>query len=70
MTARKPKHKRRHLNSEEMEAMGFADLQHNADEDGWPYPDDDDPETTECYLIQRKPAVVRYTKRAYGRDSQ
>ena len=38
---------RRNLNSDEMYSLGFADLQFNSDEDGWPYPDDDDEETTE-----------------------
>lgn len=50
MSKRKPKDERRFLNSEESEAMGFADLQANADEDGWAYPDDDDDETTEKHL--------------------
>jgi hypothetical protein len=41
--------KRRNRNSEEMSAMGFTDMVYWADEDGWPYPDDDDLETTENY---------------------
>ena len=48
-TPRRHKTERRNLNPEEMEAMGFADLKANDDEDGWPYPDDDDEETTEDY---------------------
>jgi hypothetical protein len=38
---------RRNLNSDERYAFGFTDMQYFADEDGWPYPDDDDEETTE-----------------------
>lgn len=50
MSKRKPKDERRFLNSEEAEAMGFTEMQAASDEDGWPYPDDDDDETTENYL--------------------
>lgn len=42
---------RKNLNSQEMHDLGFTDLKTRSDEDGWPYPDDDDPETTECYHI-------------------
>lgn len=47
---RQDREKRRNLNSQEMHDMGYVDLQSNADEDGWAYPDDDDEETTENYL--------------------
>lgn len=53
-TPRKDRNKRRNLNSQEMHDLGYADLRTNADEDGWPYPDDDDPETTEDYMRQDK----------------
>ena len=33
--------------------MGFVDMKAHSDEDGWPYPDGDDPETTECYHTDR-----------------
>lgn len=49
-TPRKDREDRRNLNAQEMHDLGFADLQAAADEDGWPYPDDDDDETTECYV--------------------
>lgn len=49
-TPRKDRNKRRNLNSQEMHDMGYAELRENANEDGWPYPDSDDPETTEDYL--------------------
>lgn len=49
-TPRRDRDKRRNLNAQEMHDMGFAELRENADEDGWPYPDDDDPETTEDRL--------------------
>jgi hypothetical protein len=42
--------RRRALSSSEMYAMGFAELAEHDDEDGWPYPDDDEPETTESYI--------------------
>lgn len=53
MTKRKDKTERRNLNTEEMEAMGFTDFSANNNEDGWPYPDDDDDETTERYSIEK-----------------
>ncbi len=46
-TERRGRESRRNLNAQEMHDMGYADLKANADEDGWPYPDDDDEETTE-----------------------
>lgn len=49
-TPRKDRKTRRNLNAQEMHDMGYADLRANADEDGWPYPDDDDVETTERYM--------------------
>jgi hypothetical protein len=53
---RRPRKERRFLNSEESEAMGFVELQANADDTGWPYPDDDDEDTTERY---RTPDGIR-----------
>ncbi len=44
---RTPRQQRRNLNSEEMYALGFVEMQARADNDGWPYADDDDFETTE-----------------------
>lgn len=44
---------RRNLNAQEVYAFGFVDLKTNSDEDGWPYPDDDDAETTERYHYDR-----------------
>ena len=41
--------------------MGYVELQANANEDGWPYPDDDDEETTEHYL--------RHSRRYEGREN-
>jgi len=42
--------RRRNRSVQEMSAMGFTDMQTCADEDGWPYPDDDDEITTEHYI--------------------
>jgi len=53
-TPRKDRDKRRNLNSQEMHDLGYADLRTNSDEDGWPYPDDDDAETTEDYMTRDK----------------
>lgn len=50
MSKRKDKSERRNLNSEEMSNMGFVEMQEAADEDGWPYPDDDGEETTESFI--------------------
>lgn len=44
---------RRSLNVREMYSMGFVDMKSHSDEDGWPYPDSDEPETTECYHTDR-----------------
>ena len=49
--ARRDKTEHRFLNSDEMESMGFTELKANDIEEGWPYPDTDDVETTECYRI-------------------
>jgi hypothetical protein len=57
---RKPKDERRFLNSEESSAMGFTEMQDAADEDGWPYPDDDDDETTERFLKRGQQNGQRY----------
>lgn len=67
MPERKSRHRRRHWNAEESEAMGFVDLQENADEDGWPYPDDDDEETTENYMTGTAEERRAFTRRQDGR---
>ena len=41
MTIRRPREERRNLNTEEMESMSYVDFVHNADEEGWPFPDSD-----------------------------
>lgn len=61
-TPRKDRRKRRNLNSQEMHDLGFADLQANADEDGWAYPDDDDEETTEDFVRRDKKPKDRRRK--------
>lgn len=47
---RRDRSQRRNLNSQESHDLGYYDLQAQADEDGWPYPDDDDEETTEDFI--------------------
>ena len=47
---RRDRSERRNLNSQESHDLGYTDLQSQADEDGWPYPDDDDEETTEDFI--------------------
>lgn len=49
---RKPREHRRSLNSDESESLGFADMWAAADEEGWPYPDDDDEDTTESHFCR------------------
>lgn len=44
---RRDKTERRNLNSEEMEAMGFTEMAIDRDDEGWPYPDNDDSDDTE-----------------------
>jgi len=51
---RKDRDKRRNFNSQEMHDLGYADLQARANEDGWPYADDDGSESTEDYMTADK----------------
>lgn len=52
---RRDRSERRNLNSQESHDLGYYDLQSQADEDGWPYPDDDE-ETTENRMYRdRRP---------------
>jgi hypothetical protein len=46
------RNQRRNLNANEMYALGFVELAIDNDDDGWPYRDDDDDETTENRLIK------------------
>jgi hypothetical protein len=50
---------RRNLNSDEMYAMGFVDLLDASNDDGWPYSDTDDEETTEAYLTSLSAVAMR-----------
>jgi hypothetical protein len=42
-----------------MYAMGFVDLMAADDDDGWPYSDTDDEETTESYLTSLSAISMR-----------
>lgn len=44
---RVPREERRNLNIEESYSLGFVDMQERQSDDGWPYDDCDDEETTE-----------------------
>ena len=59
---------KRNRSSQEMYAMGFADLAANASEDGWAYPDDDDEETTEGWLSSGRKSGVARDEKFFWRD--
>lgn len=59
-STRKDRSERRGLNTDEVEGMGYVQMNEAADEEGWPYPDEDDPETTEYHAERRAGALVYY----------